>query len=1214
MTKNSNLKKEQSSWKLTPLTPEYQKLEHGCYVQAISNALEDQKIRNIALSGNYGVGKSSILQKVAEDFPDRVIELSLSTLAPIEEPDLDGSVPKQATTSTNRIQQEIVKQLLYREEPNKTPESRFQRIDRFHWPRELIATLFLGLVTTVIFLLTGWTESIEKKLVSDEALGAWAHLIFLVVSSGSFFVMRRLSFGRIHVNQLSTGTATVTLDKKSVSFFDQYLDEIVYFFEVSERDIVIFEDLDRFDEPLIFETLRALNTLLNSAPQIKKTVRFVYAIKDSIFDQTDLLKKGRLVSKRHSEIKDPAQSEVVRANRTKFFDLVIPVVPFITHRSAKSLTKRLLDEIEHDIEPELLDLISRHIPDMRLLKNARNEFLVFRDRIFSGDGEHLDLNDTELFAMMLYKSTHLTDFEEIYIGRSNLDQIYSLSRKLVAENIQIFEKKLRKNQFLSHELNGIKAKSSEITQKLFSHIERTVRACGFNTGTNTFTFDGKTFQNSEIDEDFWIEFSQAGDSSTLTWRNNYRQSLTFQKTDLEKALNLSLSSKHWDTVYLNELQNEKDNYLDNVKFLRTSDMGELITNSEFLIEYSGSEQSLDSIAKKLLNEGLAYHLLREGYINRNFTLYTSTFHGDRVSTVATNFVIHHVEKNAMDEYFHLEADDVDAVIRECGKKALSEPALYNISILDHLLKNDVDLADILIKALIKLRTDEKQFLQAYLSSGTEVKKFVERFVKSSSKVLLYLVGDVELDESSRLALIDHALINLSGELRYMTAPRLCKYIKANYSVLEALTKTPCKHENAERIAELFSNADVVLPDLSPLSKNVREALVAKNLYEISRENLQLALDNDAELALDEIESEDKRVYNYVFNNLASYLSEVIGFSVTVKKGERFVEVIQRCHELAPDNLQVLIQNASSECVVCDLEELPQELWSLLVSEQRVKASFFNVESYIALIGELDDNMANLLSAEGNISGSKNVDESNKESLALNILNASMRIPSADLRVKLVVSLELESYLDIDDISAEDGDFFSVLLASNIIEDEAETYTHLKQMGWAAREHFIEKSSKFGEYLSPELLQGDLAVFLRSNKVSQELKLSVVEQADEYLWEADKADKTELAEFAAQNGCQLSIESLSKVANDNVSAQTILKLLMPHLPDISREDLFDVLKPLGGPYARLTIIGRDRPKVPNTSDNIELMETLKTFGIVSTCEPEGRYLRVNKKHK
>lgn len=109
MSKASIILGDDKPWTLVPLTPEYLELEHSGYVKAINEALNNHKIRNIALSGNFGVGKSSILQKVAELRKDCVVVLSLSTLAPLRESNLDDSVPKQAATTTNRIQQEIVK-------------------------------------------------------------------------------------------------------------------------------------------------------------------------------------------------------------------------------------------------------------------------------------------------------------------------------------------------------------------------------------------------------------------------------------------------------------------------------------------------------------------------------------------------------------------------------------------------------------------------------------------------------------------------------------------------------------------------------------------------------------------------------------------------------------------------------------------------------------------------------------------------------------------------------------------------------------------------------------------------------------------------------------------------------------------------------------------------------------------------------------------------
>ena len=52
-------------------------------------------------------------------------------------------------------------------------------------------------------------------------------------------------------------------------------------------------DLDGDEDSGIFETLRALNTLLNASPQIEKPIRFIYAIKDSIFDRIGLEADGR---------------------------------------------------------------------------------------------------------------------------------------------------------------------------------------------------------------------------------------------------------------------------------------------------------------------------------------------------------------------------------------------------------------------------------------------------------------------------------------------------------------------------------------------------------------------------------------------------------------------------------------------------------------------------------------------------------------------------------------------------------------------------------------------------------------------------------------------------------------------------------------------------------------------------------------------------------
>tara|TARA_R110002051_G_scaffold144694_2_gene217558 strand:+ start:35256 stop:35885 length:630 start_codon:yes stop_codon:yes gene_type:complete len=188
----------------------------------------------------------------------------------------------------NRIQQEIVKQLLYREYPCKTPGSRFRRIERFRWWRAVGISALLGFIVAVAFLMTGWTAQIASVFALYVDFGAWAHPVIWGVATLISLAVSWLFYGKLHIRQFSAGAATITLNDSSVSYFDQYLDEIVYIFEVSKRDVVIFEDIDRFNDSHIFETLRALNTLLNVSPQIKKPIRFIYAIKDSIFDPIGL--------------------------------------------------------------------------------------------------------------------------------------------------------------------------------------------------------------------------------------------------------------------------------------------------------------------------------------------------------------------------------------------------------------------------------------------------------------------------------------------------------------------------------------------------------------------------------------------------------------------------------------------------------------------------------------------------------------------------------------------------------------------------------------------------------------------------------------------------------------------------------------------------------------------------------------------------------------
>ena len=157
----------------------------------------------------------------------------------------------------------------------------------------------------------------------------------------------------------------------------------MYLFENSQTDVIVFEDMDRFEMNRIFERLREVNTLANiqlAKQQSGKTLRFFYLLRDDVF---------------------------VSKDRTKFFDYIIPIVPvvdgtnsydqFIEHLNRNDLTEKF--------EKKFLQGISLYIDDMRLLKNVCNEFLVYYHRLNT-----TELNFNKMFAMITYKNLFQRDF------------------------------------------------------------------------------------------------------------------------------------------------------------------------------------------------------------------------------------------------------------------------------------------------------------------------------------------------------------------------------------------------------------------------------------------------------------------------------------------------------------------------------------------------------------------------------------------------------------------------------------------------------------------------------------------------------------------------------------------------------------------------------------------------------------------------------------
>ncbi|WP_443984221.1 YobI family P-loop NTPase, partial [Bacteroides thetaiotaomicron] len=99
----------------------------------LNEATEKKDIKNIALTGPFGSGKSSILKTLRQNY--RIFEylpISLATLQADEQEtdeNLDDKQREARIENLNRkIEYSILQQLIYREKASTVPNSRFRRI------------------------------------------------------------------------------------------------------------------------------------------------------------------------------------------------------------------------------------------------------------------------------------------------------------------------------------------------------------------------------------------------------------------------------------------------------------------------------------------------------------------------------------------------------------------------------------------------------------------------------------------------------------------------------------------------------------------------------------------------------------------------------------------------------------------------------------------------------------------------------------------------------------------------------------------------------------------------------------------------------------------------------------------------------------------------------------------------------------------------------
>lgn len=913
MTEKSNAAAESEIPELKPLYPQYDESSHASYVQRLEKALEDNdnKLHNIALSGVYGSGKSSILEKVVKDLekerPHTTRTISLAPLAAQLKKQDDRKVnsaseeapralpPKSSTPSsiTNLIQKEIIKQLLYGTDPGKIPASHFHRINEIGLGKQLLSSLACGTLLLFILDIHKWPYNRIQELLTwlpipTSITKILAEIVIIGLLLIATFALFHYFGTRIHLAKIDVGTAGITLGENSDSYFDQYIDEIIYIFEKTGIRTVFFEDLDRFQDAQIFDSLRELNQILNNDPKLQRTesiiqkisqrlhfspsaeeknsqpstpIQFVYAIHDAIFSNQYVSADEQVSNK---------ESLAHSFSRAKFFDLIIPVVPFVSASNSCQIASETLEDVLDANDPQminLLELVADAVPDKRTWINIRNEFIVYWEHLFvqSPEGRFtskLGLEESHLLAFIIYKNCYLDDSVKIHDGKSKLDYFYNNARELAKQKLSNL---IDQNHKLENQISRFTDESNAEKRAL----ELKAKLCHF------MALIADTTEDNEDSLRVGLNANNASDASTpQAWReltgceetdqvyveyNPWRGSKEIRLIPyslLKRVMNTSFDIGQWEETQKTILTNKNADLSKTIEDLRSGDWAFILQFEESQTKESQTSLGKDFYALLGGNTSLLYRLISHGWIGQDYMLYSTIYTDEGVTRNALNFILHHIDGNNPDYQFKLDDGDSKDVLRRIRNRdrtIFSQRRILNIDLLHYMLSQNKDSEVVqdtnqIIEMLSPLDSETSEFVSAYLDRLTDdANPLLIKMASHSQNLLSFLAQREATNTDTLCRQLDVTLHHLSSETRYTVDGSLADFLQNHWRSIPIFKDSYIAPALVEPMIQILNDGKVRIDSLSELgykdsNSGLRYPCVEQNLYVFSRSNLETALD------------------------------------------------------------------------------------------------------------------------------------------------------------------------------------------------------------------------------------------------------------------------------------------------------------------------------------------------------------------------------------
>jgi hypothetical protein len=849
---------------------------------------------------------------------------------------------------------------------------------------------------------------------------------------------------------------------------------------------------------------------------------------------------------------------------------------------------------------------------MRLMINICNEFGVFAEHLLWTENPAPGMTADHLFALVAYKNFHLADFEAISQHTSTLDELERLHRDEVRTLIEGLQEQRRKRMRTEEQ----RERKEETAAKLGSRLREVKDLFPPSNGWPyvSVKVDGQNYAFDAVDTvGFWERVAKSKSFSVVQRHNS--TPVTPSAEQISRVFPEVMSSAQWldpDPVELARLIHRYDQ---DIATLRGADFAGLARYERVPKERIRFDQRITDV----LESELARDLVRRGFITRNYGEYSAIFYGSFVGVDVAFFYNHSIQPNEMYlDYGFTSENAMSNLLEQVPADFTSSVSALNLQVASYLLREKPEDAERLVAYVVTHDgKDVQAFLNAFFNAPNAPRELlVQRLTEHPWRdVFEYLASHPGIpDEDTRLKLFDAALLNALHAEAYEIGESSRALLESSYARLSAVHESQTAPQT-ERVFEVLESVEVLVTDLGDLSAPLRDRIVAAHMYEINAPNLRLALGVDVAPTLDEVRKKPSawefcktRIEDYIAAMQAGESAQPI-----VLTESALVEVINEQHDAwTEDQLRDVIDGSAASAALEEIKDVPQSTWPMIVNAGLMAPTVANVSAYAQVHG-VDEHLSGLLVADGadpiELRDVEKVVDEDRNVLAVRVLNGSTHL-RAQARVQLVKQLDLESAIELAQVTPSPDQLLARALEAKLLSDDFETFAHFAKGGWQAVSEAFAVSEKVLEFVAPELVAGFVGEFMEGERTPEALRRIVVESVGDYVPADDARALRAAGRFASANRMWLPLEEVRRIARVTRTPEAVLPQLV-QAKGSSPSDLTDILASLGGPYDKLAAGPGTEFDLPAGSSNETLFKRLEAAGrimIVQKIVGRGRKVR------